>query len=238
MSVEEDLWEKIACISVGPPGRVVENIVVEGCRKAELRLDLLAWDPREAAWAVEELSSRGVKVIVTLRDYREGGRYRGDDSVKLKMLTELVEKGAWLADVEYRYPLLDEALSSLEGKVMVSVHFTGWTPEAEVLYSYAGDMIRRGAVIAKIVGYASTLRDNWKLLGINVKWPGRVTSFAMGEAGRISRVVAPLIGGALTYVTLDKPSAPGQLTLTELLQAWRLLGVMPSHASSSGDEGS
>lgn len=221
------LLDRVACIPEPvPPSQLAEAVAREGCRVVELRLDLLGYGLSEAQRAVEELSSRGIRAIATLRDSREGGRYSGPDREKLDTLLSLLDHGAWLIDVEYRFSLLDEALQAARGRVIVSMHDFRWTPPPEVLYSYAGDMIRRGAAVAKVVTTARTLEDIWKVLGINSRWPGRAAAFAMGRLGRLSRILAPLMGGALTYASLGEPVAPGQLTLRELLQAWRLMGVL------------
>jgi len=220
------LLDRVACTT--PPGtrpqKLLRMVAGTGCRVVELRLDLLNYSRDEARRVAEELASRGVRVIATLRDRREGGAYSGPDEDKLQALLGLVDHGAWLIDLEYRFNLLDEALRQTR-KVIVSFHDYRWTPPPEILYSYAGDMLRRGAAIAKIVTTAHRLSDNWKILGLNAWRPGRVTAFAMGERGRLSRILAPLLGAPLTYAALGEPVAPGQLGLRELLEAWRLLGA-------------
>ncbi|KSW12420.1 hypothetical protein CF15_06750 [Pyrodictium occultum] len=225
------LLERVACIPrPAPPGRLAEEALSAGCRLVELRLDILGYSRAEARQALERLSPHGVRVIATLRDAGEGGRYSGPAEEKLETLLYMLDHGAWLIDVEYRFPLLDEALRQAPGRVLASIHDFRWTPPPEVLYSYAGDMLRRGAAVAKIATMARSLGDNWRILGVNARWPGRVAAFAMGRRGRLSRILAPLIGGALTYASLGDPVAPGQLSLEELLEAWRLMGVLGEEA--------
>ena len=223
-----EAMSKVVCVDAAPqpPGRLIGNAAGHGCRLLELRLDLLGWGRAELREALEEAGSRGIRVIATLRERAEGGRWSGDPGEKLDMLAYAAEHGAWLVDVEYSFPLFDEALERLRGRVLASIHFTETTPMPEILYSYAGDMLRRGASIAKIVAYARSLEHNWRLLGINAKWPGRVTAFAMGPQGRLSRILAPLMGAAFTYASIGRASAPGQLSLGDLLTAWRLLGAL------------
>jgi 3-dehydroquinate dehydratase-1 len=45
-----------------------------------------------------------------------------------------------------------------------------------------------------------------------------IIAVSMGDAGKISRVVAPLLGAYLTYASLrkGKESAPGQLSFEEV----------------------
>jgi len=49
----------------------------------------------------------------------------------------------------------------------------------------------------------------------------------MGEAGVISRILSPLFGGEFTYASTKtgSESAPGQLTIAELREIYRVLGV-------------
>ncbi|WP_317896503.1 type I 3-dehydroquinate dehydratase [Pyrofollis japonicus] len=205
---------------------ILELVTSKECRLVELRLDLLGYTRSEALGLVEAFASRGVRTIVTLRDSREGGKYSGSDDEKALLLLEALDRGAWLIDVEYRFPLLDKVLGDARGRVLVSFHDYRWTPPSEVLYSYAGDMIRRGAAIAKIVTMARSFSDNWRLIGLNTWRPGKVVAFAMGKKGRLSRILAPLAGAPFTYAALGEPVAPGQLGLDELLAAWRLLGAI------------
>lgn len=220
------LMDRVACVDARPqpPEQLVEAAAGAGCRVLEARLDLLGYTRSETRRLLEEATTRSIKVIATLRDAAEGGRWTGPPREKLSILLYAAEHGAWLVDVEYSSPILDEALSSLPRRVLASIHLDH-TPWPEVLYSYVGDMLRRGARIAKIVTTARRLEDNWRVLGVNTRWPLQAAAFAMGPAGRLSRILAPLMGGALTYATIGEATAPGQLSLRELLEAWRLLGV-------------
>ena len=52
-----------------------------------------------------------------------------------------------------------------------------------------------------------------------------IIAFSMGPTGKYSRVIAPLLGGYLTFAVLEagQESAPGQLTVQELLSIWEIL---------------
>jgi 3-dehydroquinate dehydratase type I len=75
--------------------------------------------------------------------------------------------------------------------------------------------------IVKICTYAHTIEDNLRVLGIipYARNKGQaIIAFAMGEQGRISRVMAPFLGAYLSYASVEKgaESAPGQLTIKEM----------------------
>ena len=52
-----------------------------------------------------------------------------------------------------------------------------------------------------------------------------IIALCMGEKGRVSRVMAPLLGAYLSYASLEKgaESAPGQLTIEEMNQIQHML---------------
>jgi 3-dehydroquinate dehydratase-1 len=87
------------------------------------------------------------------------------------------------------------------------------------------------ADIIKIVVYAHKPADCLALLALI---PGAlergqdIIAFSMGPAGKYSRVISPLLGGYLTFAVLEagQKSAPGQLTVQELLSCWQLLSSM------------
>ncbi|MEB3861747.1 MAG: type I 3-dehydroquinate dehydratase [Desulfurococcales archaeon] len=223
-----DPLEKICCtVSRTRPGGIAARISKAGCRIAEARLDLIPGGMEDPRRIVEEAASTGARVVATLRSSEEGGAYTGGPEEKLRVLLGALEWGAWMIDVEYRFPLLGEALSSAPGRVIVSAHYN-FTPQPEPLYAAAGEMLAEGAGIAKIATMVEDPRENWRLIGLNARWPGRVVAIGMGPRGMVSRLLAPLAGAPFTYAALDSPAAPGQPRVWEVLEAWRILGIAQS----------
>ncbi|MCK5563398.1 type I 3-dehydroquinate dehydratase, partial [Candidatus Bathyarchaeota archaeon] len=54
----------------------------------------------------------------------------------------------------------------------------------------------------------------------------KIVCFAMGEAGKVSRLLSPLFGGYFTFASLDRgnETAAGQLAIQEMITAYELLG--------------
>ena len=50
----------------------------------------------------------------------------------------------------------------------------------------------------------------------NKKGKSNLISFAMGDAGRISRILCLYLGSPYTYVSLGKAVAPGQFSVDEV----------------------
>ncbi len=69
----------------------------------------------------------------------------------------------------------------------------------------------------KIVTSAKTTDDSTRVLQLYGK-KGKINliAFAMGDAGRISRILSLYLGSPYTYVSLGKPVAPGQFSVDEV----------------------
>jgi len=84
-----------------------------------------------------------------------------------------------------------------------------------------GDCADTHSDIVKIVTRAETWADNLRVLELIPKAHNlgiRIIAFCMGPMGRISRVVSHMMGGYLTFASLEQgeESADGQMTVTEM----------------------
>ncbi len=81
--------------------------------------------------------------------------------------------------------------------------------------------------VLKIITYAQDLNDNlvlFRLLTRAQRDDVKLIAFCMGEKGEVSRILSPMMGGFLTFGSLDrgKESAPGQIPATTLKQVYRV----------------
>ena len=55
----------------------------------------------------------------------------------------------------------------------------------------------------------------------------KIICFAMGEKGKISRLLSPTFGAYLTYASVEgeTETAPGQMTIQDMKAAYRVLGI-------------
>jgi len=188
----------------------------------ELRLDLVGPGWREM---VEHLKKPW---IACNRRAGEGGGWRGDEDGRIRELLEAVAAGAAIADIELATPGVENVIKEIKGQArcLLSYHNVKETPPPGELR----DMIKRqldlGADICKVVTTARSLADNIAVLRLIKAFPrARVVAFAMGEAGQISRVLAPLLGGYFTYASIEagRESASGQLPIGDLREIYRML---------------
>jgi 3-dehydroquinate dehydratase type I len=198
----------------------------------ELRIDQIK-DCR-----LERLMERrypGTGILVTNRSKAEGGGFAGSERERIALLKQAVALGADLVDIEAstEKPLLRELKAQIEKhgrrtRWICSSHDLKGTPPEGALQKRFNACAKIGADIVKICTNAREMADNLRVLGLipyaQKKGQG-IIAFCMGEKGRISRVMAPLLGSYLNFASLDKgtESAPGQLTIAEMKEILRIL---------------
>ena len=200
---------------------------VEACLRAigehpfvEIRMDGMELDLD----GVRRLFSAGARLIAT---FRPGPRTR--DERKL-FLTEAIERGAAYVDIEleseeaYREEIIARARAR-GCSVIVSHHDFCRTPEKHELKEIADACFHAGADIAKIACAIHSSRDNARLLAL-LDTDRRVVVVGMGEKGRITRAVAPLLGSPFTFASLreGKETAEGQIDVKTLGKLMKLYG--------------
>jgi 3-dehydroquinate dehydratase type I len=179
----------------------------------------------------------GSRLLVTNRRKAEGGGFGGSERERIALLKEAVALGADLVDIEASTarPLLGELKQQIKKhgnrtQWICSSHDLERTPSEGVLQKRFNACSRVGADFVKICTYAREAADNLRVLGLipYARKRGKgIIAFCMGEEGRISRVLALLLGSYLSFASLDKgaASAPGQLTIGEMRQILEILGT-------------
>ena len=164
-------------------------------------------------------------LIFTFRAKEEGGFREETLSLRLSLLKEAAQMGAMAVDLELAAG--KEAISHLkEGlgktKLILSFHDFEGSPSFSRLQEIATSMKRLGADWGKIVITARHPEEALEVLRL-IPWAKKelglpLIAFAMGEAGRFSRLVCLLLGAPLTYAAPEEghQAAPGQITAARL----------------------
>ena len=192
------------------------------------------------------LAARRLPVIVTNRSRQEGGGFAGTEAERVAVLAAAIRLGADYVDIEEATApaLRAELRSALSGratKLICSWHDFSGTPPAEFLQAKLMACMADAPAIVKIVTHADAAADCLRVLELipRARQMGQaISAFCMGDAGKISRIMAPLLGSAITYASLDpeEASAPGQLTVRELREINRIMegGVSDGGACDRG----
>ncbi len=192
----------------------------------EIRLDVME------KFDLKEITKSATKpILVTYRSKREGGEGSAGYGTRVRYLSDAMEAGADYVDVEFKTPLEHrQRIFQNRGssKIVVSLHLQNGTPSKETLEGVLKNMAATGADIVKIVTWARAWEDNFSVLELIPKAQAMgiaIIAFCMGPLGRISRIVCPLMGGYMTFASLEKgqESASGQIPAPDMKKILEML---------------
>jgi 3-dehydroquinate dehydratase type I len=134
-------------------------------------------------------------------------------------------------DVELSLPLeYRQAIVERKGtcRVIVSAHLLNRTPSSNALKALFTQMADTGGDIVKIVTWARTWKDNFRVLELIpfAQSKGiKIIALCMGPLGRVSRILSPPMGGHMTFAALEngEESAPGQISAPNMRKVWNIL---------------
>lgn len=216
-----------------------------GADMVELRLDYLCDATPEA---IRELMSRtarfAVEVVVTCRLAEEGGLFSADEPQRIQLLEAAVQTGGDYVDIELaawrRSAMLREKIDALRLtrdpsrplKLILSRHDFEKTPADPA--GMLDDIASEPCDVVKLATKAESTVDSLRMLdALRESAAKRPTiALAMGEPGIMTRVLARKFGALLTFASLDtgKESAPGQVTMTDMLGLYRWNAIGPATA--------
>ncbi|HXF38714.1 MAG TPA: shikimate dehydrogenase [Blastocatellia bacterium] len=192
----------------------------------ELRLDYLRdfdfSNPNSLRVLLEE---KPLPVIITCRAISEGGAQHVDEQTRISLLVEGAKRFADYCDIEAASYAEAARLAPDLSRLIVSYHNFDETPDdLNEIYARVTSL---PAAIHKIVTGARTITDSlaiFKLLQRARDDAKPLIAMSMGQAGIITRVLAPSRGSFLTYgsIARGKESAAGQMTCEELIDKYRI----------------
>lgn len=185
---------------------------------AEIRFDFLK--PSQVPEALELTKKDLKKTVCTLRPKSEGGKFSGSEKERISILKLIAEYNPHLLDVEFntlkKNPSLKKYITKTKTTILVSWHDFKKTPNVEFLLKRLNEM-KKFSNHVKIVTSAKKVTDASFVLSIYARAQGvKLIAFAMGDEGRISRILCLYLGSPFTYVSLGKAVAPGQFSLKEI----------------------
>ncbi len=201
----------------------------------ELRLDYLKSLTVDAVTAVfAEIAAQCVDplpVIATCRDKAEGGARDWPLALRLAALEAAAKCGADFIDVEYANYRLAVSQARIQkilqvhprSRLILSAHdFSGKFNNIKDLYTEIASV--GSAIIPKIVYTPGHITDCFDAFDLLHEHPGEdLIVLCMGQPGLISRILAPKLGGFVTFagLTPETATAPGQLTVEQSRNSYR-----------------
>ncbi|TET09179.1 MAG: type I 3-dehydroquinate dehydratase, partial [Candidatus Thorarchaeota archaeon] len=180
----------------------------------------------------EIYSATETPIIATCRSKEMGGNFAGREQKRIAYLLEALDNGASFVDIEYEVEhnslkQISDAVSHYNSKLILSKHYTSFTPELPDLIDLIVKMEDRGADIIKLVVTPESLSDCKRILQVYNREGSKIPliAFAMGNIGRFTRVSALYLGAPFMYVAQDsgKEAASGQIPLSEMRTILRML---------------
>ena len=187
----------------------VENCMqaIKGLACAEIRLDQTQVSLKE----IDQLFSQPIKLIATCRPGKVS------DIERKQMLLRAITSGATYVDIEveapeeYKKEIIAHARKN-KVTIISSYHNYEKTPSKRELEHIIDWCFESDIDIAKIACLVEKENDIARLLGLlgNGK---KIIAIGMGERGKLTRVLGPLLGSPITYACLSKgkETADGQI---------------------------
>jgi len=210
------------CVSIAEktPQKIKQTlkIALKKSDYVEVRFDFLKIE--QIPEALETIKKDLNKVVCTLRPKTEGGKFPGNENERIAIIKLIAEYSPFLLDIEFntlkKNQELKKYLKSTKTKLLVSWHDFKKTPTIAELKKKLNQMSKISSNV-KIVSNAKSTEDSTRMLELySKKGKTNLISFAMGDFGRISRILCLYLGSPYTYVSLGKAVAPGQFSVDEV----------------------
>lgn len=191
--------------------KVASEAINAGADLVELRIDaLLDTDPQSIIHLMEEID---YPLIATNRMREEGGYFMGSEALRTEILVKVADYADYIdielqTDEQYRSRVIRASKSTI-----ISYHDFQKTPYLKELL----EIVKREKELGNIAKFAvmpQNMQDTLNVLQV-INQTDNTIGIAMGELGRYTRVVSPLLGSPITYASLGDESAPGQLDVKD-----------------------
>ena len=210
------------CVSIAEktPNKIKQTlkIALKKSDFVEVRFDFLKIE--QIPEALELIKKDLNRIVCTLRPKTEGGKFSGNEKERIAIMKLIAEYNPFLLDVEFntlkKNTELTKYLKSTKTKLLVSWHDFKRTPKTAELKKKISQMSKFSNNV-KIVSTANSTNDAIRMLELySKKGKNNLISFAMGDIGKISRILCLYLGSPYTYVSLGKAVAPGQFSVDEI----------------------
>jgi 3-dehydroquinate dehydratase type I len=197
----------------------------------ELRVDM--FEETEPKHVIEIIKIAGNKFdkpkIVTIRDISEGG---SKNIINRLSLYEAVLPFSDIIDIEINAEIFDDVKKLCErfsATLIGSYHNFETTPDDVFLEEVFKKGRILGADIIKIAVMPQCKEDILRVVEFTLRHKkDKIVTMSMGDLGLPTRILNPVVGSIITYGYINSPSAPGQLSISEIDHIFRVLKIRES----------
>ena len=214
--------------------------VLEAAKKAvESKADLIEWRAdsltegefdedfhNEILAKMREIIGE-IPIIYTFRTLIEGGKEIENEKYKDLILsvanagiTDIIDVEIFSFKLKAR-DIIDEIHSFTNVKVIGSYHDFEGTPDTAELVYRLSVIDNCNADILKIATMPHKKKDVMRIMTATILTytrpnPKPIISIAMGNMGRVTRLLGGFTGSAITFASIGRSSAPGQMDIEEV----------------------
>lgn len=197
----------------------LNHCVEKGADIIELRVDLFEKrDPQSVLDCIQKVHRAGLKTILTVRSEKEGG-----SGIENRLeIFRMCSPHSHYTDIELSsqdiISQVRNMVKSAGKRLIISYHNFELTPPTWILREVFREAKRWGADVVKISVKARSYEDTARLLCLGREEEGEKILIAMGEYGKVSRIAGFVFGSVISYAFLGSATAPGQLSLEEMVR--------------------
>jgi len=204
----------------------LENALESKLSCVEIRADLLldaGITIDQVLTLVRNTKSKEVASLLTLRHPTHGGKFYGSEAERIQINSVALEAGTDVIDLEWGSDAAEGMLQKKTPMILSHHDFAGM-PTLQELQEMTLEMEKFSPRAIKVVPTASELLHSFQMLDWvqNTKDEISRIGFAMGIDGTSSRVLTTAYGAPITYASFGEAVAPGQLSMNELLELYRV----------------
>ena len=223
----------IASKNLGEAEEQIKAACAAGAEMLELRTDYLVHLSVELALQVINAARQfagSLPIIVTCRDYHQGGALRHSNDLRTSVLAAAVRAGAEFVDLEYD----NYRSEAIRGKISLAMSDGAGTRLILSAHNFQTKFknIRRlhneicyvqAGAIPKIVYSAHHINDCFEILDLLGEFGEGMIAFCMDEPGFMTRIAAKKFGAFCSFASIDEKTAtaPGQPTVRQLKNIYR-----------------
>ncbi|MDO8609439.1 MAG: type I 3-dehydroquinate dehydratase [bacterium] len=188
----------------------------------ELRVDYISNLKLENIQTIKSKIKK--ETIFTCRKKQEGGEFQGSEKERVNIILEAIKLGFDYVDIELSSCNSFSFPKKINSKIICSFHDFKKTPSLKNLQSTLEKMNKYKIDIKKIATFINCEKDIQNLFYVLIhrKANEKIIAIGMGEKGKITRILGPLLGSFLTFASTNKTeSAPGQINIIKLKQLWQ-----------------
>ncbi len=185
-------------------------------------------------WRLDAMERLSVETVAALKTTRALPALFAWGQRELKEIWDFLKLTPTYLDLDWRTdPQLVNAIQARYPKLTIIASYHNFDTTPPDLEGVIQEMARFPSAVVKIATYAQSSLDalNMALFVAKKRREGvMIAGMCMGRYGALTRILGPVVGSAFVYAAplRGRETAPGQLTVTELVQTYRLKRLTPA----------